>query len=33
MSLCPIDDVNFDHFIKVVSARFLHFKVRFFCPL
>lgn len=33
MSLYPIDDVNFCHFIKVVAARFLHFKVRCFCPL
>ena len=31
MSICPITgDVNFDYLVKVVSARFLCFKLLFF---
>lgn len=31
MSICPISvDVNFDHLVREVSARFLHCKVTIF---
>lgn len=31
MSVCPVvDDISLDHLVKVVSVRFIHYKVSIF---